>query len=65
MSLRLGQKVKLKFTGEVGVVVWTWKDEHGDDDTYVAFFGESFPTGEPTAVPGILHYFESSLEPLD
>jgi hypothetical protein len=65
MSLRIGQKVRLKSTGEMGVVVWAWQNEQGDVDTYVAFFGASFPTGEPPRPPGILRYYETSLEPLE
>lgn len=64
MSLIIGQKVRLISTGEVGVVIYTWKDEHGDVDTYVAFFGEAFPDGKPTSRPYILRYYESSLEAL-
>jgi hypothetical protein len=65
MSLKIGQKVRLISTREVGVVVWVWKNEHGDADTYVAFFGESFPVGQPSEPPGILRYYESSLERLE
>ena len=65
MSLRIGQKVSHRSGGEVGVVVWTWKNDHGDVDTYVAFFGESFPVGEPTEKPYVLRYYDSSLEALD
>jgi hypothetical protein len=47
MPLRNGQKVRLTSTSEVGVVVGTWRDEHGGADAYVAFFGEAFPDGAP------------------
>jgi len=50
-TLRLGQKVKLLTTDEVGVVVWIWKNQYGDTDTFVAFFGEKFPEGEPEKGP--------------
>lgn len=65
MPLRNGQKVRLTSTGEVGVVVWTWRDEHGDADAYVAFFGEAFPDGAPAEPPYVLRYYESSLEALE
>jgi hypothetical protein len=65
MSLRIGQKVRLRSTGEVGVVVWTWQNVHGDVDAYVAFFGESFPVGKPSQPPGIMRYYERSLEPVE
>jgi hypothetical protein len=65
MSLISGQKVKLLSTGEVGVVVWSWKNMDGVVDAYVAFFCETFPGGEPIEKPYILRYYESSLEPLE
>lgn len=65
MELRIGQKVKLDSTKEVGVVVWLWKDEHGDTDAYVAFFGEQFPEGIPETKPYILRYYASSLTLID
>ena len=64
MSLCIGQKVKLIATGEVGVVVWCWSNEHGDTDTYVAFFGNEFPEGAPHEAPYVLRYYESSLMPV-
>jgi hypothetical protein len=65
--LKIGQRVKYRGTGkdEVGVVVWTWPDADGDMDTYVAFFGASYPDGEPARSPYILRYYETSLEVID
>ena len=65
MPPRNAQKVRLTSTGEVGVVVWTWRDQHGDADAYVAFFGEAFPNGAPAERPYILRYCDSSLEVLE
>lgn len=65
MALRLGQKVKLAATGEVGVIIWLWTDESGDTDAYVAFFGEAFPNGSPKQQPYVLRYYTASLIPLD
>jgi len=62
--LQPGQRVKHRGTGEVGVVVCAWEDASGDVDAYVAFFGESFPEGEPSAKPYVLRYYSSSLEVL-
>lgn len=64
-SLQPGDRVRLISTGEVGVVVWTWRDDELDGpDTYVAFFGESFPMGRPDQPPYILRYFATSLQRL-
>ena len=65
--LKIGQRVKYRGTGtdEVGVVVWAWLDEHGDADTYVAFFGAAFPDGKPSDPPTILKYYAASLEVID
>lgn len=64
MNLQIGQKVKLLSTGEVGVVVWTWSDNYGDQDAYVAFFGNTFPTDVPEGKPYVLRYAASSLIPI-
>jgi hypothetical protein len=65
MAFQVGSKVKLKSTGEVGVVVHSWFDSELDDiDYYVAFFGATFPTGKPDAKPYVLRYMETSLEPV-
>lgn len=65
-----GQKVRLPSTGEVGIVVWTWQNEHDDIDVYVAFFGNEFPASKYTSddspkKPYILRYYASSLERID
>jgi hypothetical protein len=58
-----GAKVKLKSTGEFGVVVHAWWDsEMKIANCYVAFFGGSFPVGKPESIPYVLRYAESSLE---
>ncbi len=62
MELRIGQKVRLRSTGEVGVIVWLWTNEHGDTDTYVSFFGKAFPSGQPEEKPYVLRYFAACLE---
>lgn len=61
MKFQMGQKVKLKSTQEVGIILCIWENEQGDADTYVAFFGEKFPEGEPEKKPYVLHSYESSL----
>jgi hypothetical protein len=65
MSLHIGQKVRLTSTGEVSVIVWLWKNEQGDTDRHVAFFGKEFPNGSPKDKPYILRYYESSLSPVE
>ena len=65
VPLRLGQKVRHRGTGEVGVVTWLWVNEHGDTDTYVAFFGTEFPAGEPNEIPHVLRYYDTTLEALN
>ena len=62
MTLRIGQRVRLRATGEVGVVAYLWTDEYGDLDTYVSFFGKEFPIGEPAEKPYVLRYYASSLD---
>jgi hypothetical protein len=59
--MKIGDKVRLTSTGEVGVVVWMWKNEQDIMDCYVAFFGDTFPEGIPEQ-PYVLRYYESSLE---
>jgi hypothetical protein len=65
--LRVGQRVRYRGTGEdeVGIVVCTWKNEHGDEDAYVAFFGAAFPSGEPERAPYVLRYYASSLDVIE
>jgi hypothetical protein len=49
-------------TAEFGVVVHCWLDDAiGMFDCYVAFFGESFPDGEPADKPYVLRYAATSL----
>jgi hypothetical protein len=64
--MKPGQRVRLKSTGEVGIVVHTWLDKFlCATDCYVAFFGHAIPEGKPVAKPYILRYLDSSLELLD
>lgn len=63
MNFQLGDRVKHIGTGECGIIVSTWRDEELDiEDCYVAFFGETFPTGKPETIPYVLRYSQSSLE---
>jgi hypothetical protein len=51
-----------EITSEFGVVVHCWLDNAmGVFDCYVAFFGDSFPNGEPSEVPYVLRYASTSL----
>ncbi len=65
--LEVGQRVKYLGTGntEVGVVVWVWDDEFGDQEAYVAFLGASFPEEKPESPPYILRYYATSLEVIE
>lgn len=47
---------------EVGIVVATWIDEHGHQDCYIAFYGETWPKldAKPSK-PYILRYYASGL----
>ena len=65
MKLPAGTKVKLISTGEVGVIICGWIDQVMDDDYYVAFFGQSFPSGKPSDKPYVLRYAGMSLEIFD
>jgi len=63
-----GTRVRLNNEGdellsEYGVIVHCWRDEkiHAFD-CYIAFFGDQFPSGEPSEKPYILRYYASSLE---
>jgi hypothetical protein len=58
----IGQRVRLRDTGEVGVVVWVWKNSNADAEVYVAFFGKAFPNAVPESKPYVLRYFSTSLE---
>jgi hypothetical protein len=57
----IGDRVQLRSTGEVGIVVWTWDDEAVGVDNYVAFFGSEYPEGAPEEKPYVLRYASSSL----
>jgi hypothetical protein len=51
-----------KVTSEYGVVVHCWHEESiAAYDCYVAFFGDSFPSGMPTQKPYVLRYAATSL----
>jgi hypothetical protein len=66
MPFRIGQRVRLSSTGEVGLVVWLWHNSEIDTtDAYVAFFGAEWPVGEPSEKPYVLRYLASSLEALE
>ena len=65
-QLSIGMKVRLRSTGEVGIVIWTWHDSFlGGEDCYVAFFGKEFPQNKPSEKPYVLRYLSTSLEPID
>lgn len=60
---RVGEKVRLLATGEVGIVVHAWWNPEIDgNDYYIAFFGQSFPSAEQDRRPYMLRYSETSLE---
>ena len=67
-KLKPGQRVSRSNAGgvpmtEYGIVIATWTSEHHFIDTYVAFFGESWPTSDgPTEIPYVLRYAATSLE---
>lgn len=53
---------------EYGVVVHCWRHEelgYGFYDCYVAFFGGTFPSGEPADKPYILRYAASTLATIE
>ena len=65
-DLLIGMKVRLGSTGEVGIVIWTWRDEFlASQDCYVAFFGRELPVGKPSEKPYVLRYLSTSLERID
>ena len=65
-NLSIGMKLRLKSTGEVGIVIWTWHNEFlVAHDCYVAFFGKELPAGEPSETPYVLKYLSTSLERID
>ena len=61
-ELTVGDSVRHRDTGEVGIVVWLSSSDDGSEDTYVAFFGDSFPAAEPKEKPYVLRYYTTSLE---
>ena len=62
----IGKRVRLKSTGEVGIIIYTWESkEILEIDCYIAFFGKSFPQAEPDEKPYVLRYTLSSLEILE
>jgi hypothetical protein len=63
-----GSLVRLRSTGEMGVVVASWFDDDLDDvDCSVAFFGDALPVPgpRPPTTPYILRYLAFSLELVD
>ena len=64
--MTVGDKVRLKSTGEVGIVIHSWHDTQlSVQDNYIAFFGDEIPSGEPEAIPYVLRYLSSSLEKIE
>jgi hypothetical protein len=54
---------QLNGKSEFGVVVHCWMDEEVRAyDCYIAFFGDSFPTGQPEQKPYVLRYFSKTLK---
>ena len=61
--MKVGTRVKVISTGEVGIVVYSWEYKIlQTTDNYIACFGYFFPENEPTEKPYILRYLDSSLE---
>jgi hypothetical protein len=60
-DVNIGDKVKLRTSGEVGIVVWLF-DLDGWPTAYVAFFGADYPVGTPKRPPYVLRYALSNLE---
>lgn len=66
MIYQSGSKVKLVSTGEVGVVIHSWKNPQLNTvDYHVAFYGTQFPVDEPENPPYVLRYSEASLKAID
>ncbi len=67
--LEIGDRVRLRSSGECGIVLLVWTDEHGCRDCYVAFYGKAFPNRRMASRrrkrgpkgPYVLRYFEVSL----
>ena len=65
-KLTIGTKVRLRSTGEVGIVIYAWYEEEiAGEDCYIAFFGEEFPKGKPLEKPYVLRYAPESLEVIE
>lgn len=48
---------------EAGIVLTSWLDEHGDEDCYVALFGQpDIPTGPEVIKPCVFRYYAKSLK---
>jgi len=62
IGLTIGDAVRHRDTGEVGIIVWMRSSDDGAADTYVAFFGDSFPVDDPKEKPYVLRYYSTSLE---
>lgn len=66
--LRVGTAVRLPATGEVGIVVQSYRDQHDGRRCDVLFYGQRPPSGEAKEQdkiePYILSYFQGSLEVL-
>ena len=69
-SIRVGSWVKRRFenrdglsTWELGMVIHIWPDpDTGDQDAYIAFFGDQLPVGKPQRKPYVLRYYVAGLE---
>lgn len=64
----VGDLVEHASSKECGMVVQTWRDEHGDQDCYVVFYGKCFPPKPGTAMlpcsppkPYVLRYYSTML----
>lgn len=66
MVFRRGDIVRLRSTGELGVIIHSWANtELKVTDYHVAFYGKHFPKSKPADMPYILRYSAISLEPVD
>jgi hypothetical protein len=66
--MNAGDRIIFRGSGqpEAGIVLYSWLDENGDEDCYVALFGQpTFPTGPLIVKPMVLRYFAVSLELVD
>ena len=63
--MRRGTLVRHRDSGEVGVILCTWRDNDGYEDSYVAFFGTELPDEQQKPEkPYVLRYMLASLEPV-